>query len=467
MITNINVNKIFPHPDNPRKDLGDLTELAASIKANGILQNLTVVPQKSGYCVSCNLYNSGIGKCEKDYDKKERPPCPKWESNGKFTAVIGHRRHAGAKLAGLTEVPCVISDMDHKTQVETMLLENMQRSDLTVYEQAQGFQMLMDFGESIDAISEQTGFSESTIRRRVKLLDLDKEKFQQSVSRGATLQDYAELDKIRDIKTRNKILEKIGTSNFQWELKNAIDKETSEANKAALIAELEKFATQVKETSGLRSVRWFSGFSADLKNLRPADASEKEYFFTVSPYNIHLLEKETAKADTKAEKAMQEERRQMQERRERLNEINKQAFQLRQDFVRNYNGSKKHARAIMEFTVKSSLSSWDYSCDSDDLREILGIEAPADKDDSDEELTFAHISEAFEQSPERVLLATAYCAIASQHQQYHDWQCKFKGDTELDIIYDCLRAIGYEISDEERSLRDGTHELYVKNDLEG
>lgn len=93
----IETSKIHPHPDNPRKELGDLTELAESIKEQGILQNLTVIPEG-----------------EEDY-----------------LVVIGHRRLAAAKLAGLEKVPCVISDMDHKTQVATMLLENIQRQDLT------------------------------------------------------------------------------------------------------------------------------------------------------------------------------------------------------------------------------------------------------------------------------------------------------------------------------------------------
>lgn len=60
------VSKLFPHPDNPRKDNGDLTELAESIKANGVLQNLTVVPKE----------------------------------DGSYTVIIGHRRLAAAKLAG-------------------------------------------------------------------------------------------------------------------------------------------------------------------------------------------------------------------------------------------------------------------------------------------------------------------------------------------------------------------------------
>ena len=94
----IPVERLHPHPDNPRKDLGDLSELAASIKENGIFQNLTVVPDAELH----------------------------------FTVIIGHRRLAASKLAGLTELPCVIVNMTPKEQVQTMLLENMQRSDLTV-----------------------------------------------------------------------------------------------------------------------------------------------------------------------------------------------------------------------------------------------------------------------------------------------------------------------------------------------
>jgi ParB family chromosome partitioning protein len=124
-IVMIAVEKLLPHKDNPRKDLGDLAELSASIKENGIFQNLTVVPAEEGM----------------------------------YTVIIGHRRLAAAKKAGLTEVPCIIAEMDYKKQIGTMLLENMQRSDLTALEQAQGFQMMLDLGETQAAIAMQTGFS--------------------------------------------------------------------------------------------------------------------------------------------------------------------------------------------------------------------------------------------------------------------------------------------------------------------
>ena len=75
-IVYIEVDKLHPHDANPRKNTGDVTELADSIKKNGILQNLTVVPA-TGY----------------------------WY--GDYTVIIGHRRLAAAKQAGLKTVPCL------------------------------------------------------------------------------------------------------------------------------------------------------------------------------------------------------------------------------------------------------------------------------------------------------------------------------------------------------------------------
>lgn len=100
------VEQLYPHPDNPRRELGDLTELSDSIKANGIYQNLTVVPRHID-------------------DKGEK-------MGSGYTVIIGHRRLAAAKQAGLKEVPCVIAEMTEQEQVQTMLLENMQRSDLKI-----------------------------------------------------------------------------------------------------------------------------------------------------------------------------------------------------------------------------------------------------------------------------------------------------------------------------------------------
>ena len=197
----IEIRELYPHPDNPRKDLGDLTELADSIKANGILQNLTVVPRIVTGEITGETWQKG------------------------YTVIIGHRRLAAAKLAGLKELPCIVADMDLRDQVRTMLMENIQRADLTIYEQAQGFQMMMDMGDTVEDIARKSGFSQSTVRRRVKLLALNQEKLKASVERGANLMDYMELDKIEDPALKNEVLDAIGTNNFRNKLAVAIQTE--------------------------------------------------------------------------------------------------------------------------------------------------------------------------------------------------------------------------------------------------
>ena len=177
-ITTIPICQLLHHPENPRKDLGDLTELAESIKQNGIMQNLTVVQVDDG------LYN----------------------------VVIGNRRMAAAEMAGLEEVPCVISEMDYKTQVATMLMENMQRQDLTVFEQAQGFQMMMDLGYTAKEIGEKTGFSEKTVKDRIKFTKFNQKNFESAVAKGATLMDMIEISKLESKSVNNSVMRLAGTN---------------------------------------------------------------------------------------------------------------------------------------------------------------------------------------------------------------------------------------------------------------
>ena len=90
-----------------------------------------------------------------------------------------------------------------------MLEENMQRGDLTIWEQAQGFQMMLDLGETEDTIAEKTGFSKKTIRHRLNIAKLDSKTLMEKERQDGyqlTLTDMYELEKIKDIKTRNKIL---------------------------------------------------------------------------------------------------------------------------------------------------------------------------------------------------------------------------------------------------------------------
>lgn len=206
-----------------------MTSWPRCTRLNGVLQNLTVVPL--------------IGEITK-----------KWDGES-YRVIIGHRRLAAAKLAGLEELPCVVVEMSEREQLSTMLTENMQRSDLTVYEQAQGFQMMLDMGDTVEDIAEKSGFSVTTVRRRVKLLELDKDKFKKSEERGVSLFEYMELEKLKSPERKNEMLDYIGTENFKYKLKQAIDAEATAERKAKWVELLSAFATQVESRTGYRTVK--------------------------------------------------------------------------------------------------------------------------------------------------------------------------------------------------------------------
>ena len=166
---------LHAHPDNPRKDLGDLTELADSIAEHGIMQNLTVVPDEG----------DGDG----------------------YKILIGHRRFAASEGV-LDELPCVVAKgLTDREQVGIMLCENMQRSDLTYLEQAHGFQMMMDLGDTIETISEKTGFSKATVKHRLAINEINPEALKEAQkSFQPTIADFIALEKIKDIDKRNELL---------------------------------------------------------------------------------------------------------------------------------------------------------------------------------------------------------------------------------------------------------------------
>lgn len=408
----ISIDKLHPHPNNPRKDLGDLSELAESIKQSGIFQNLTAVPAELGYIV-----------------------------------IIGHRRLAAAKLAGLKEVPCAIVEMDEKTQIATMLLENMQRSDLTVYEQAEGFQMMMDLGETLRDISEKTGFSESTVRRRAKLLELDKKKFKESTERGATLMDYAELEKIKDIDRRNKVLETIGTPNFRYSLQQAIDTEKREEFCARAIAFLDTFATRIDDSK--KDITSAGSIWKDEDLVKPDDADAENYYYKVNGTYIYLY-KDWKPQTTQAAKINLEERKQ-QERYDALNAICVQARKLRLLFADEITQSqaKKNITTLIEGALfaMTRCNTW-----IKDLINILGRE--------EEELGFFDLLEDIREQPELTLFKFIYEAIDSDYYSCHNYQSNYMKDERINYVYEFLESFGYEMSDEEKAYCDGTHELF-------
>ena len=104
------------------------------------------------------------------------------------------------------------------------------------------------------------------------------------------------------------------------------------------------------------------------------------------------------------------------------------------------------------------------TADIEKVCELYGVDLDDDDSEDIEEYIdpYGIAREKFAENPERALLVTAYTSIEWPSDTYHDWNGAFVKNQNLDAIYDILLKCGYQMSDDERALRDGTHELYYK-----
>lgn len=445
----IQTDELHPHPDNPRKDLGDLTELADSIKANGILQNLTVVPRIVTGEITGKTWQDG------------------------YTVVIGHRRLAAAKLAGLKELPCTVSPMGLCDQVRTMLMENIQRADLTIYEQAQGFQMMMDMGDTVEEIARKSGFSQSTVRRRVKLLALDQEKLKASVERGANLMDYMELDKIEDPALKNEVLDAIGTNNFRNKLAVAIHTEKSRKFIVDRVADVSQWATQIdgadweKYTYVRNYGLW--NWKKDSVVERPADADTVQYYYCIGREQVDIYKDKSDTDEAAVGPWSVQEQEKHKRRAANLATVTLRAFNLRREFIAGISNSqaKAHLHDVLRLAgqVCFMMEDGDADLDQNLLAGLLEVPADLENDTFPMDVYAAEM----ERCPEYTLLATLYASIDSDRLEYwgSHWDMEHhrsvlvhEENKVLDFVYDTLETFGYQMSDEEAALQDGTHELF-------
>jgi len=135
------IDQIDPNPSQPRQVMGDLTELMASISEKGIIEPL-VVRQKG-----------------------ER-----------FQIVAGERRYQAAVQVGLMELPVVIRDVDDREMLEVALVENLQRKDLTPFEEAEALQSLVQrYGHTHEDLARRLGKSRTAITESLSLAKMPDE----------------------------------------------------------------------------------------------------------------------------------------------------------------------------------------------------------------------------------------------------------------------------------------------------
>src|SRR5207302_8185838 len=128
--------KLDPNPDQPRTEIGDLTELTSSIREKGVLEPLLVKPL----------------------------------TTGRWMIIAGERRWRAATAAGLQDVPCIEMDVDESGVAEIALIENMQRKDLTPWEEADGLLALCErFGYTHEEVARKVGKSRSTVTEALSI----------------------------------------------------------------------------------------------------------------------------------------------------------------------------------------------------------------------------------------------------------------------------------------------------------
>jgi ParB family transcriptional regulator, chromosome partitioning protein len=156
----IPIDKLAPNPNQPRIEIGDLSELIASIREKGVLEPLLVRPSEVG----------------------------------RFMIISGERRYRASLEVGLSELPCIEMDVDDRAVAEISLIENLQRKDLNSFEEADGYKALAEkFGYTHEEIAKKIGKSRTSIT--------------ESLSLAAIPADIRELCRRADIASKSTLLQ--------------------------------------------------------------------------------------------------------------------------------------------------------------------------------------------------------------------------------------------------------------------
>jgi len=135
------IEDLVPNPHQPRQSMGDLSELVASIREKGVLEPILVRPQGS-----------------------------------RFQIVAGERRYRAATEAGQAEVPCIVREASDAEVMELALIENLQRRDLTAFEEADGLRVLADaYGYTHEQMAEKLGKSRTSVTETLSLAQMPSE----------------------------------------------------------------------------------------------------------------------------------------------------------------------------------------------------------------------------------------------------------------------------------------------------
>ena len=271
LIQNVNIDYIIPNRFQPRLtfDEKSLNELASSIKEHGIIQPLVL--RRLG---------------------------------DKYEIIAGERRYKAAQLAGLTEVPAIISNIDDNKSAEIALVENVQRRNLNSLEEAKSYKKILDKeGLTQDELAKKIGVSQSTIANKLRLLNLTSEAQDALMNDKISERHARSLLSVTDPEKQKALLNKVISERLTVrQLDDEIKKESNPASESALnhvpsYDELGDVGTLVKESPVTNESENIFNSSNNRFNFEPAKEDK--------PETLNLMAKEPVN-ESKEEKVQEE-----------------------------------------------------------------------------------------------------------------------------------------------------------------
>lgn len=271
LIQNVNIDYIIPNRFQPRLtfDEKSLNELASSIKEHGIIQPLVL--RRLG---------------------------------DKYEIIAGERRYKAAQLAGLTEVPAIISNIDDNKSAEIALVENVQRRNLNSLEEAKSYKKILDKeGLTQDELAKKIGVSQSTIANKLRLLNLTSEAQDALMNDKISERHARSLLSVSDPEKQKALLNKVISERLTVrQLDDEIKKESNPASESALnlvpsYDELGDVGTPVEESPVTNESENIFNSSNNRFNFEPAKEDK--------PETLNLMAEEPVN-ESKEEKVQEE-----------------------------------------------------------------------------------------------------------------------------------------------------------------
>ena len=271
LIQNVNIDYIIPNRFQPRLtfDEKSLNELASSIKEHGIIQPLVL--RRLG---------------------------------DKYEIIAGERRYKAAQLAGLTEVPAIISNIDDNKSAEIALVENVQRRNLNSLEEAKSYKKILDKeGLTQDELAKKIGVSQSTIANKLRLLNLTSEAQDALMNDKISERHARSLLSVTDPEKQKALLNKVISERLTVrQLDDEIKKESNPSSESTLnhvpsYDELGDVGTPVEESPVTNESENIFNSSNNRFNFEPAKEDK--------PETLNLMAEEPVN-ESKEEKVQEE-----------------------------------------------------------------------------------------------------------------------------------------------------------------